>query len=796
MSKTQWLVNDREYLETQGGAVLVYHDFYPSGMQGGIEIIHHGERVAANGGLRIAGVPFPESAVRQVAPDRRSVTALVSDADRSLEYRLTVAGEGGSIRLRLDLARPLPADLAARAEFAISLYPPAYFRKTYHVGSSFGVFPQQANGPVIRGPEGRLRARPLGVGQAVCIAPEDPLRHLTIEAAGDDLELIDDRNFHWGGWFIVRSRLRPAAAEGAAEWLITPHLIPGWTREPVIGISQVGYHPDQVKQAIIELDPRAGAPGDAQLLRIDPQGKIVEVMSARPAEWGRFLCYVYAVFDFTEVRDPGLYVIRLGDRQTPPFRISADVYREAVWQPTLETYLPVQMCHVKVVDRARVWHGACHLDDAIQAPAPTEHFDGYAQGPTTDTPFQAYEHIPYCDRGGWHDAGDYDLAAGSQATTTFWLALARETFGVDTDQTTILPEQRLVRLHVPDGVPDIVQQVSHGVQNLLSGYRAAGHSFSGIIEGTPEQNYQMGDASTRTDNLVYDPSLGPEEVQVGRSGRRDDRWAFTSRDTSLEYECAAALAAASRVLRDHDGELAQEALDTAARAWEYEQTHPRAEQQSAYVPGHPERQEILATAELLITTGQSRYRDRLVALLPTIVEEIEHVGPAVVRALPAVADPAFKKSVEAALEKYSRRLADELATNPYGVPFHPHVWGIGWQIQDFAAGQYFLAKAYPRLFDRENVLRVVNYVLGCHPASNVSFASGVGADSILMAYGANLADWWYIPGGVVSGTALIRPDFPELKDDYPFLWQQVENVIGGAATYIFCVLAAEVLLGA
>ena len=29
----------------------------------------------------------------------------------------------------------------------------------------------------------------------------------------------------------------------------------------------------------------------------------------------------------------------------------------------------------------------------------------------------------------------------------------------------------------------------------------------------------------------------------------------------------------------------------------------------------------------------------------------------------------------------------------------------------------------------------------------------------------NRADSSYIPGGVVSGTALIRPDFPELKED-------------------------------
>jgi hypothetical protein len=59
----------------------------------------------------------------------------------------------------------------------------------------------------------------------------------------------------------------------------------------------------------------------------------------------------------------------------------------------------------------------------------------------------------------------------------------------------------------------------------------------------------------------------------------------------------------------------------------------------------------------------------------------------------------------------------------------------------------------------------------------------------------NRADWSYIPGGVISGTNLVRPDLPELKD-WPFFWQQGEYVMGGGATnYMFLVLAAEALYG-
>ena len=62
-----------------------------------------------------------------------------------------------------------------------------------------------------------------------------------------------------------------------------------------------------------------------------------------------------------------------------------------------------------------------------------------------------------------------------------------------------------------------------------------------------------------------------------------------------------------------------------------------------------------------------------------------------------------------------------------------------------------------------------------------------------MAYGANRADWSHIPGGVISGTALIRPDLPELKV-WPYFWQQSEYVMGGGATdYMFLALAANAI---
>ena len=79
-----------------------------------------------------------------------------------------------------------------------------------------------------------------------------------------------------------------------------------------------------------------------------------------------------------------------------------------------------------------------------------------------------------------------------------------------------------------------------------------------------------------------------------------------------------------------------------------------------------------------------------------------------------------------------------------------------------------------------------------HPGENTaSFVSGVGSLSATTAYGTNRADWSYIPGGVISGTNLVRPDLPELKV-WPYFWQQTEYVMGGGETnYMFLALAAD-----
>jgi hypothetical protein len=804
------VLNEKEYFEAPGFAFLVYHNAY-SPSRGGVQMMQNGEWLVASDDVLITGVDssarISTRLVRRVVDRERKTATIIGEAlSLNLGYQLICRTDGEGMFVTVKFDRPLDAGKVRQASFRMLLYPPAYFMKSFQGDSITGMFPRQYNG----------QRTLLKSSRILRLAQEDPSHSLTFERRGGVLELSDDRGNHPTGWFSVTAAIEPGSGGDGIELEIRPSIDPQWRRAPVIGISQVGYHPRQTKRAVLELDPRDDAGGNVNLFKLTLSGDKQLVKSGAAKPWGQFLNYRYAIFDFTSVVPPGEYVIEYRGQTAGPFRIDSMVYDEA-WQPTLEVFLPVQMCHVSVRERNRFWHGACHLDDALQAPAGHRHFDGYQQG-ERETRFADYQHIPGLNWGGWHDAGDYDLPAGSISNTTLALALAQEEFKPGLDMTTVRRATREVLLHVPDGEDDLLQQVEYGVEGLLGSFRASSHIFIGIIENSQAQYDVTGDPVNITDNRIYDGSLKPDQISGERSGKPDDRWAFTNRNTGLQYHVAQTLAAASRVLRPKKPALADECLAAARHLWEYEQTNPPVYAAGSYVGrgGNFPGDEIAATAELWLTTDDPRYQKRLYSLLPQIrstpAEQVGR-GPGwiLARLLSKASDPEYRSLVLEIAKKW-RTAADKMeASNPYGVRFPSFVsrsdWkldspeqargnsimGFGWDLQSEAMRDYFYHKHLPEIFGPDTLLNVVNFVLGCHPASNTSYVSGVGTKSQLLAYGFNRDDYSYIPGGVISGASFMRPGFMELKN-FPYYFNQTEYVIHGAGSYIFDVLAARWML--
>src|SRR5262249_37635930 len=173
---------------------------------------------------------------------------------------------------------------------------------------------------------------PIATGSKILLAPEDPATRMSITSDGAPLMLFDGRTKAQNGWFVVRSLIPANRTENALVWHIRPNAIPGWTRPPVVTYNQVGYTPARNKVEIIELDPLDTPQKAARVLRLGTNGNYREAFRGEVRPWGRWMRYQYSQFDFSNVREPGIYVIEYGSQRTAPFRIANDVYQHGVWE--------------------------------------------------------------------------------------------------------------------------------------------------------------------------------------------------------------------------------------------------------------------------------------------------------------------------------------------------------------------------------------------------------------------------------------------------------------------------------
>jgi hypothetical protein len=817
-------VTDNGYLNTQGFSVILYKDtFHPifvDEKKAAMEMILHGQRIATNGDVRLVPTPEQWDLVaklngQQADKGHNRLTAQLSFPSYEMNYRLEVAAEPGGVRVSVNLEKPLPEKLAGRAGFNLEFLPSIYVGKSYAVdGQSFGMMPRSPQDPmqkVLPSPDdpkklpyqeqwdkdkGYTQPLPFASGKSITLAAEDAQSRITVTSENGPVSLYDGRNRAQNGWFVLRTLIPSGKTEGAVVWHIRPDVIPNWTRPPMVAHSQAGYAPNFPKVAVIELDPKFDAPKTAKLLRLGEDGSYKEVFEgpvSTPTPWLR---YTYAKFDFSAVKEPGLYAIEYAGLKTELFPIAKDVYSRT-WQSSLDGFLAVEMDHVSVREGYRLWHGVSHLDDARQAPPNTQHFDGYRMGPNLDSPYKPGEHIPGLNVGGWFDAGDYDNIAPSQYSVIQDLALAYQEFDLKWDQLSVDETAREVEMHRPDGVPDAVQQVKHGVLQVLAQIKAIGHPIMGIIEPNLRGYTHLGDAASNTDGRTYSERLGPNELDGNFSGKPDDRWAFTTKSANLQYGAAASLAAAARLLKGWDDPLAKECLDTAVRLWNEEHANPTPMPQGrgGFGPGGMgAAMDWNAALELLITThGAEPYKKRILELFPTIKQRFGFNGWTAVRALPYM-DAEFKKQLAEVVKAYAVELDADLAKTPFGVPPSLRTWGGSVSVAEFGVRMYFLHKAFPEIVGTDYTLRAANYLLGTHPVSSTSYISSVGTVSKMKAYGNNRADGTFIPGGMIPGYILIQPDFPECIDDFGFLWFEDEYTISVTAKWILAANAADALV--
>ncbi len=815
----QMKVTDSGYLDARGVSIMLFNDNYSpvffDQKDAGMQIILHGHRIATNGSVRLMPTPeqwdaIPQSKGHQADQAHDRLTADLAYPAYNFNYQVVVAAEPGGVRVSVNLDKPLPALLLGRAGFNLEFLPSIYEDKSYAVdGRQFGVLPRYPEDRMTTAPprhgdpkeiwyveqwhqaKGYTEPLPFATGQSMTLAAADPLNRITVTSESGPLRLFDGRDTAQNGWFVLRTLIPAGKTKDAVVWHIRPNYIPDWTRPPMIAHSQAGYAADFAKAAVIELDPNFKAPTIARLLRLAEGGSFKEVFEApvsKPMPWLR---YDYVKFDFSSVREPGLYEIEYAGQRTDVFPIAQDVYGNT-WQTSLDGFLAVQMDHVSVRDGYHMWHGVAHMDDARQAPPNTPHFDGYAMGPDTYSPYKPGEHIPGLNVGGWFDAGDFDNDAYGQYGTIENLSLAYDTFHIKWDELTVNEKAREVEMHRPDGIPDAVEQVEHGVLQTLAQVHAVGHPFEGIQSPYLAGYTFVGDAASQTDERIYDPKLGPDEVKGDFSGKPDDRWAWTEYTAFEQYGATASLAAASTVLKGWNDALSRECLDTAIKLWNDEKTHPAPNPFRQFARfGSPDWS---AALQLMIATrGAQPYKQRVEELFPTMMQRFAFGGWQAVRALPYL-DASYRAQFKTALKAYMPQLNRELDATPFGVPPTRGAWGGSEQVAQFGVEMYFLHEAFPEIVGPEYTLRAANYLLGTHPVSSVSYIAAIGTASKLKTYSNNRGDNSYIPGGMIPGYVVIKPDFPECITDFGMLWFEDETTISAASSWVMVANAADAIV--
>ena len=801
-------LNDLDYFERQGVNILVFSNSFNGGFNdekdSGIEIIHHGVRTAQGGAIRLNNAPeqwdlVPTLIDRKIDKTNNAIEISMRYEDYDFDSKVVVTGKGDAVEISVYLDKPVPQAIVGEAGFNLEFLPSQYWLKTYMMDGRLNRFPRYAASETVtrpnnekarqfkgfktyddRGTDRFIDPLPLEKGHSLLMAMDDPERMVKVSSEAE-LLLYDGRILAQNGWFVVRSILPANKTGKVLTWMVEPHAIPGWIREPNIGFSQMGYVPEQPKVAVIELDKKDTPKSSASIFRIREDGTTSEVFKGNIQSWGPYFKYNYVKFDFSSVRDPGIYYIQYDDIKTNNFLIDNSVY-DKITDATTDVWIPIHMNHMTVNEGYRVWHGEPFKEGYLQAP-PSDHFDMHRQGETTDTKYQPYELIPGLNVGGYFDAGDFDIETGANIGVVENLVRAWELFKSDRDETFVSEQQRYVDLHRPDGIPDILQYIEHGTLNLVAQAEQIGHMATTLSNSVLDNYHHLGDAASITDGLHYDRSLKPYEVSADgkSSGTPDDMWAFTTRNAWMDFRAATMFAAASRALEGYNDDLSKRALTQSKRLM--------AEANELMANGNNASRRMgsnMATnLQLYAATHEQSYLDSFKNQIWQAMDDnaVNNMQTAL-DAIPYM-DEAYKQRLRPYIQKYQEYINSFDKDNPYGVPIGLGNWAGSGNVVSFGTTICFAYLYFPDIIKKEDIYRAGNYLFGCHPYHNYSLVAAVGAARPkAVFYGNNRADFSFIPGNVAPGLLFRQPDHFENYDDWPFLWGQNEGTVGGNTQYV------------
>src|ERR1035437_2871325 len=240
---------------------------------------------------------------------------------------------------------------------------------------------------------------------------------------------------------------------------VEPDHYEGWNVAPGrISFSHTGYQAGSSKTALAS----GLAARDFQLIRLDNNAE-GEIVLAKPVRIQNTRLGQFEEMDFSEVRQPGSYVIQAGDTRTRPFRIDENVWSGTIWKAI--NFFFGERCGFAVPGS----HDVCHRD---------------WQATLGDKKIVM--------NGGWHDAGDLSQGLVNTGEATYAMFALAERLQARGEDPTLLRR--------------LIEEAKWGLAWILKvrfdgGYRIG---FAGMNIWT---NGILGDADDRTREARNNPNV-------------------------------------------------------------------------------------------------------------------------------------------------------------------------------------------------------------------------------------------------------------------------------------------------
>lgn len=335
-----------------------------------------------------------------------------------------------------------------------------------------------------------------------------------------------------------------------------------------IAVDQIGYLPKAYKSATL----RGAALNQTAKLIDESTGKSVLEAKIDGGMDDPDTGEKEAAFDFTKVTAEGTYHVEAGDVVSPTFKISKDVYNDAL-KASLKMFY-YQRCGEELpAEYAGDWaHPACHVNNSV-----------------------LYENssLEVDVSGGWHDAGDYGRYSVAGATAAADLLLAYENYPQVFDDAVGIPESG-------NGVPDVLDEAKYELDWLMKMQRDDGAVYHKV--------------SCRS----FPGEVMPQD--------ETDQMVVMYVSTTATGDFAGVMAIASRVYAATDPSFAKKCLDASKKAATYLMgtdrdtkgyRNPGNVSTGEYEDANDIDERFWAYAELYKTTGDIAYEQALQKEIPT-----------------------------------------------------------------------------------------------------------------------------------------------------------------------------------